>query len=214
MQFAKSIAAAPGRDKKPPPRPVMSARNNPKVHCLFAANRWGTSVHRHASRHPLKRGPRKGALKIEDVKVNAKVYAAAVRSDIAPFMVRTGSKLVVGDCVLLNHCPPVKAAFAEFGIAVFPSAGWPHRVFGGMAPYSHDLSIEDGSMFGLYQDDISKRLRTLPSIGTHTRRSQLYDEIPKLWVSQRYEKLARTSIAHYGAICRNILELDGAPTHR
>ena len=136
------------------------------------------------------------------------------RSEIGPFMVRTGSKLVMADCVSLNRCPKVIAAFREFDIEVFSSAGRGHNVVGGQAPYTHETSAEDGSMFGPFQDDISKIMAALPPVDTHTRSAQMFDEITKLWCSQKYRDMGVKAVDAFGGICRDIREREGAPTHR
>ncbi len=132
-------------------RPVMFARQNPSAHCLFAASRWGTAVHMHATVRPLKSGPRKGALTVDHERVNGKTYAAGVHAETGLFMARTKSSLVMSDCEQMNHCRLVKEDHGEFGVKVHPSAGHPHNIVGGVAPYSHDLSIEDVMMFGIFQ---------------------------------------------------------------
>ncbi len=97
----------------PPLRPVMKAMDNPKVHCLFAANCRGTAVHRHTKEglRPMKSGIRRGVLTVDNKKVDQAEYAHSVRTTIGPWMQETGSKLVMADCVTVNRAPEVIDAF-------------------------------------------------------------------------------------------------------
>ncbi len=107
-------------------------------------------------------------LTVDNKKVDQAEYAHSVRTTIGPWMQETGSKLVMADCVTVNRAPEVIDTFKEFGIEVFPSNGKGHYVPGGQAPYSHETNHEDGSMFGTFQDDLTKRMRDLDSVATHT----------------------------------------------
>ena len=120
----------------------------------------------------------------------------------------------MADCVTVNRAPDVIAAFKEFGIEVYPSNGRGHYVRGGQAPYSHETNHENGSMLGTFQDDLAKRMRDLDSIATHTRVAQLYEEIPKLWRSAKYRRMAVKAGNSFAGICGAIRTKKGAPTRR
>ena len=134
-------------------------------------------------------------------RVNGKTYAAVVRVETEPFMARTKSSLVMSDCVQLNNCRLVKEARGEFGVKVHPSAGHPDNIVGGVAPYSSDLSIEDATMFGVFQEEISQKMHDLAPSNTHTRVAQLRELILQVWCTEKYRMLAVKAIDSVAKAC-------------
>ncbi len=58
------------------------------------------------------------------------------------------------------------------------------------------------------------RMRDLDSIATHTRVAQLYEEIPKLWRSAKYRRMAVKAGNNFAGICGAIRTKKGSPTRR
>ncbi len=212
--FALYALCGRRRGSTKPLEPLLTSQQNPKVMCLFAANRWGTAVFIHAEKVPFKSGPRKGKLHLSHQNVDADSFAYAVCNMVVPLMQDTGSDLAIADCVKMGHSPEVKQEFAEGKKELFPSAGAPHNVIGGYPPYSHDCSIEDGSLFGPFQEEVSSIVLKKSDSDTQVQIAHLFDEIPKVWCSDKYRDMAKTCIRGYAAILRDIRERDGEPTYR
>ena len=70
----------------------------------------------------------------------------------------TDSKIVMSDCVHLNHTPRIQELLCNNRIELYGSAGYHHQVYGGYPPYSHDCSISDSSMFATFQNQISNEI--------------------------------------------------------
>lgn len=198
------------RGSKKPLRPRPKANFNPKIHVLFSCNRFENNLFIHANIVPYMR--QKGE-HLAHESVNNKTLAHAIESTIAPAMKRVGSKLAVLDCVQLNHHKDVIAAFKKIDIEVFPSGGHPHNVLGGYPPYSHDCSPLDAWLFRPYQSEIAMHCKVKSGSQSASERPmmlELYSQIPKLWKSRKYERLAREAIEKQVRTLKTIVENKGA----
>lgn len=197
------------KGSKKPLRPKLKQNFNPKVHCFFAANSVGTEVHIHAKEvHFI----RKEGTHVAHEKVTGESLAEAVTKTMVPFMKRTRSRLAVLDCVNLNHCKPVIAAFKAGGIKVYPSAGFPHNKENGFPPYSHDLSILDGCLFRPFQSDIAERFYQLQPEENRSSLCALIDLIPEVWRGEKYCRMSRKALKKQSGVMVKIINTDGAHT--
>ena len=185
---------------------LPTSTNNPKIMVMFAANKKGTDLYRHAK--PV-RYCRKDGWHLEHQTVDGHEWAKGARARIIPFMQRTGSTKVFMDCVKVNHCAVVKEAFENAGIEVHPSAGAPHNVPGGYPPYSHQLSILDGFLFSPLQSQFSKHFLALKPHETDSAEMMMYREIIKVWKSPEWVQRSTEAHAKYIQRIRWCLETDG-----
>lgn len=125
-------------------------------------------------------------------------------------MLTTPSRLVVLDCVNVNHSPAVVEAFTAAGIEVYPSAGAPHNVEAGYPPYSHDCSILDGALFRPFQIEIAEKYMAQGEAAGRTSMCVFMDSIAPLWMSDKYRRLAREAVAKQADVLVRISELGGA----
>jgi len=195
------------KGSKKPLRPKLKQNYNPKVQCFFAANKVGTEVHIHAEEVEYKT---KEGTHLSHEKVTGTTLAAAVTKTMVPFMKRTGSTLAIMDCVRVNHCPEVVAAFKEGGIDVYPSAGDPHNVEGGFPPYTHRCSILDGCLFRPYQSEIAQIYMQLAPQEGRTSLCALMDQIPPLWTSRKYVLMARKAVKKQAEVLVALVASRGA----
>ena len=128
--------------------------------------------------------------------------------------------VVVADCVRVNHCAMVRREYEKAGIEIiYPSNGFPHNIPGGYPPYSHDLSILDGSMFGVFQARVTKStFKKLDNLNApfhkhHRRHKILFDTITEVWNTERFLKVAEKCLDNYPNILRDIRKRQG-PTYR
>jgi hypothetical protein len=161
-----------------------------------------------------KSGPNKGKLRLDHRSVDRHELARAVREEIAPFMVRTGSTVAFMDCVRVNHTKEVKDAFAEFGIEMIPSSGYTDKVKNGSPPTSHDFSILDGNLFNTFQTTVSMKTLALPPNPKQTMTCQLFDQIPIVWTSKKYRTKASKAVRKLPNALKAALRENGGPTGR
>ena len=109
----------------------------------------------------------------------------------------------------VNHTAEVAAAFAEFGVKVYPSGGWPKFTDGGYPPYSHDWSGLDGGLFRPFQAQMSREYRDFEPIAGRSSMCQLLDRIPQVWCSRKYRTMSREHFQRYGSIMQRIVDADG-----
>lgn len=185
-------------------------QDNPSVHTLFAANENGTECFRHARKVPYQR---KSGFQMQNIKVNGEELARALRKKIIPWMIETNSTVALLDDVPVNHCGPVKDAFEDNHIQLYPSAGSTHQVTNGYPPKSHDCSILDGFMFSHFQEDISRKILKLrPLADGSSKTVQLYNHIPIVWKSPKYIEMAPVAIKKIEKYLNKIILLQGRPT--
>ena len=109
----------------------------------------------------------------------------------------------------------MQQTLAKFDISLIPSAGVHHNVKNGSPPTSHDTSILDGNLFNTFQHEVSvktlkqKRRPEKQSVGC-----DLYDNIKRVWESERYRKKAKLAMKKLPHALQAILEAKGGPTGR
>ncbi len=69
-------------------------------------------------------------------------------------------------------------------------------------------------MFGPLQDDVAGNVGGMTDSASQVLVCHLFDEIPKVWCSQKYRTMAQKCIAGYENIMHDIQERNGEPTHR
>ena len=199
-------------NSKKPLRPRLKSTQQVKVHTCFVAGEFGTKCFRHAKKVPYKR---KKGKRLENIKVNGNELARAVRKTIGPWLQQNGCDTLFCDCVRVNHSPPVKKALAEFGVSPIPSAGEPHNVKNGSPPTSHDTSILDGNMFNTFQHEVSvKTLKQKSRPEKQSKGCDLYDNVKKVWESEKYREKARSAMKKLPNALRAIVKARGGPTGR
>ncbi|CAF5046329.1 unnamed protein product, partial [Rotaria sp. Silwood1] len=138
-----------------PLRPLIITKSNPCIHGMFVANQYGCDIHLHEQ--PQLR-PRKRVETWVDEQVNEQSYLRGLRNCVVPFMKATNSKVLMSDCVNLNHTSKIQQFLSNNEIELYGSAGYHHQVEGGYPQYSHDCSILDSSMFGTFQSQIGDEI--------------------------------------------------------
>ncbi len=69
-------------------------------------------------------------------------------------------------------------------------------------------------MFGPLQDDVAGKVLGMTDSASQVLVCHLFDEIPKVWCSQKYHTMAQKCIAGYENIMHDIQERNGEPAHR
>lgn len=202
----------PGSDL--PLRPQLKSTNNPKVQAMFAANKNGTELFWHAETRPLKSGPNKGMLVVDNINVNGKEIARGFKQKIGKFMRKTKCRTVFMDAVCVNHCEVVRDEIEKQGLRRIPSAGKGHNVLGGSPPTSHDTSILDGNLFATLQTEASRMALSLPKDPNKSKTVQLMEVTEKLWKSKKYKDKAKLAMKKLPHVLKDIIEADGGPTGR
>ncbi|CAF4224673.1 unnamed protein product [Rotaria sp. Silwood2] len=190
-----------------PLRPLLLSKSNPSIHGMFIANKHGSDVYLHG-RSQLR--PRKQVKTWIDEPVHEQSYLHALRNCVIPFMKATNSKILMTDCVNLNHTLKIRDLLFNNRIELYGSAGYHHQVYGGYPPYSHDCSILDSSMFATFQSDISNEI----AINTDLVDSDhiliyMSEIIPQIWKSDKYKNIAKSHIAGYPKRWQTIIGNDG-----
>jgi len=200
-----------------PLRPKLKQQYAPKVQGCFMASKFTTEVHIHAKEIDF---VRKKGTHLEHEKVNGETLVAAATTTLIPAILKTPSRLVVFDCVNVNHMKIVVAAFEAAGIKVYPSGGHPHNIIGGYPPYSHDVSPLDCTLFRPFQHQMGLFYRKLvggegeSEEGARGHMCVMSDEIVRLWRSRKYRVMAKKAVAHQKKVLSDIVESGGAQTRR
>jgi len=99
-----------------PLRPLLKSTNNPKVRAMFAANKNETELFRHAETRPLKSGPNKGMLVVDNMYINGDEIARGFNKSIVKFMRKTNCRTVFMNSVCVNHCKVVADEISRHGL--------------------------------------------------------------------------------------------------
>jgi hypothetical protein len=190
-----------------PLRPLIVAKTNPSIHGMFVANQHGCDVYLHGQRQLR---PRKRVETWIDEQVNEQSYLRGLRNCVVPLMKATNSKILMSDCVNLNHTPKIQQFLSNNKIELYGSAGYHHQVEGGYPPYSHDCSILDSSMFGTFQtqigDEIASNTNLVDSDDILVHMSKI---IPQIWKSDKYKTIAKNHIDGYAKRLQTIIDNNG-----
>ncbi|CAF0853480.1 unnamed protein product [Rotaria sordida] len=174
---------------------------------MFVANQHGCDVYLHGQRQLR---PRKRVETWVDEQVNEQSYLHGLRDCVVPFMKATNSKILMSDCVNLNHTLKIQQFLSKNEIELYGSAGYHHQVEGGYPPYSHDCSILDSSMFGTFQsqiaDEIAKNTHLVDSDDVLIHMSKI---VPQIWKSDKYKIIAKNHIAGYAKRLQTIIDNGG-----
>lgn len=187
---------------------------NPKIHCLFAANKEDLDVFCHADVVPYQR---KEGSHIENRSVDGLELRKGVLEMVVPLMEKTDSTVAILDCVPVNHCGHVAQAFEDSGLELYASNGRGHNIPGGYPPTSHDCSILDGDLFANFQNEISKVMQEKfkdRDVNGPSKTALLYEEIPRVWKTEQRRKEARIAVAKQARVLQRIREVGGAMTSR
>ncbi|CAF3256134.1 unnamed protein product [Rotaria sp. Silwood2] len=180
---------------------------NPSIHGMFVANQHACDVYLHGKRQLR---PRKRVETWVDEQVNEESYLRGLRNCVVPFMKASNSKILMSDCVNLNHTSKIRQLLSNNEIELYGSAGYHHQVEGGYPPYSHDCSILDSSMFGTFQsqigDEIASNTDLVHSDDVLIHMSEI---IPQIWKSNKYKIIAKNHIAGYAKRLQSIIDNNG-----
>ncbi|CAF0907937.1 unnamed protein product [Didymodactylos carnosus] len=176
------------KDSTKPLRPVIDTKSNPSIHEKI----------------------RKQVETWVDEQVNEQTYLRGLKSCVVPFMKAINSKILMSDCVNLNHTLQIQQFLSKNGIELYGSAGYHQQVEGAYSPYSHDCSILDSSMFGTFQSQIANEIAS----NTHLVDSDdilihMSKIIPQIWKSDKYKIIAKNHIAGYAKRLQTIIDNDG-----
>lgn len=180
---------------------------NPKIHCLFVAHKNGIHVFRHARRLPktTNRGNPNERFTIKNMRVGAKEYKRALKMSVNKVLKENGVKVLVLDCVRVNHCKGVRKCLKNGpGVKVYPRAS---KVKGGYPPYSPMMSVLDEDFLPIFKEDVHKLCRNM-----RTRRNRivkLYNLIPKLIRRRKYQNLAKKAIRNYHKRLQRAIDTNG-----
>ncbi|CAF1179538.1 unnamed protein product [Didymodactylos carnosus] len=171
------------------------------------ANQYGYDVYLHGQ---TQLRPRKQVETWVDEQVNEQTYLRGLKSCVVPFVKATNSKILMSDCVNLNHTLQIQQFLSKNGIELYGSAGYHQQVEGAYSPYSHDCSILDSSMFGTFQSQIANEIAS----NTHLVDSDdilnhMSKIIPQIWKSDKYKIIAKNHIAGYAKRLQTIIDNDG-----